>query len=76
MSFWGAAGGSAAGARLLNEPEVGVEQRALRRATHFGQLCGDQALKKEMHVQLSVLWAKVAGERAPARSVEVQRARS
>ncbi len=43
LSFWRAAGGTAAWARLLSEPEVDVELRALRRATHSGQPLGDQA---------------------------------
>lgn len=76
MSFWSAAGGAADWARLLSEPEVDAEPRALRRATHSGQPFGDQVLKEEMDAQRAVLWAKVAGNQAPATEVEVLRARS
>ncbi|MGJ5821004.1 hypothetical protein ACR9Y2_40275, partial [Paludibaculum fermentans] len=62
-------------ARLSNEPEVEIELKALRRATHSGQPFGDQAFTQEMHAQRAELWAKVVGELAPAREVEVLRAR-
>jgi putative transposase len=75
LSFWRAAGGAADWARLLSEPELDVELKALRRATHSGQPFGDQAFKEEMHARRALVWAKVAGEQAPARGVEVLRAR-
>lgn len=75
MSFWHAAGGVTAWARLLTEPEVDVELRALRRATHSGRPFADHPFKAEMHEQGAVLSAKVASKRAPVREVEVRRAR-
>ncbi|WP_321476498.1 hypothetical protein [uncultured Paludibaculum sp.] len=76
VSFWRAAGGASDWVRLLDEPGVDIQLKALRRAGRSGQPSGDKAFTEKMNAQRPAVWAKMAGDPSPSRGVEVLIGRS